>query len=204
MAFPNPSLPRTPQNRSSRATTWRGCVRACVSRIRSPLSDSAFWASENRVSSLTFALPGLFLFMTYIHSRCYRDIEPCTTRMTACLSPMFAAVAHVVVVDCWCVLQLRHWWTGGTSTSGTTPSPSTANPAATSRYPRLYGNSWFWLASTNFLVQLMPPWLLVDVKVFIIRELLAIIQTIPYFCLQFLHETRVSWNIYLCKLTSTV
>jgi len=77
-----------------------------------------------------------------------RDIEPYT--MTACLSPMFAAVAHVVVVDCWCVLQLRHWWTGGTGTSGTTPSSSTANPAATSRYPRLYGNSWFWLASTNF------------------------------------------------------
>lgn len=51
-----------------------------------------------------------FLLMTYIHSRCYIVISnPVLLVMTACLSPMFAAVAHVVVVDCWCVLQLRHW-----------------------------------------------------------------------------------------------
>lgn len=59
------------------------------------------------ISLLTFAL--LVIFFTHdIHSySLLRDIEPYT--MTACLSPMFAAVAHVVVVDCWCVLQLRHW-----------------------------------------------------------------------------------------------
>lgn len=44
--------------------------------------------------------------------------------------------------------NLRHWWTGGPSSYST----STANPATTTRYPRLYGNSWFWLAYTTYSV----------------------------------------------------
>lgn len=73
------------------------------------------------------------------------------TRMTACLSPMFAAV---VLARSWLWLIVGVFslqlpvigglYTGGPTSCAITPAPSTANPAATARYPRSYGNSWFW------------------------------------------------------------
>lgn len=91
---------------------------------------------------MTSILVFFFLFFIFI----YLHVLP------VCLSLMFAACGArgwlwLIVGVC---PRLHHWRTGGPTSSAITPLSPTANSTATCRYPRPYGNSWFWLAFTNY------------------------------------------------------